>query len=48
MDEEVVNLENPCSSDEILEVLRGFSKEKIPRPDGWTLEYFLPFFELVG
>jgi len=46
--EEVVNLENPCSSEEILEVLKGFSKDKSPRPNGWTIELFLLFYELVG
>jgi hypothetical protein len=48
MEEEVVNLENPCSSEEILEVLKGFSKDKSPGPDGWTVEFFLHFYELVG
>jgi hypothetical protein len=34
--------------DEILKVLKGFTKDKIPRPNGWTVEFFLYFFELVG
>jgi hypothetical protein len=48
MEEEVLNLEKPCSREEILEVLKGFSKDKSPGPDGWTVEFFLHFFELVG
>jgi hypothetical protein len=47
-EEEVVTLESPCSSEEVLEVLKGFSKDKSPGPDGWTVEFFLHFFELVG
>jgi hypothetical protein len=47
-EEEVINLEKPCSSEELLEVLKGFSKDKSPGPDGWTVEFFLHFFDLVG
>jgi hypothetical protein len=47
-EEEVVILENPCSSEEVLEVLKCFSKDKSPGPDGWTLEFFIHFYKLVG
>jgi hypothetical protein len=47
-EEEVVTLENPCTSKEVLEVLNGFIKDKSPGPDGWTNEFFLHFYELVG
>jgi hypothetical protein len=29
-------------------ILKAFSKDKSPGPDGWTVEFFLHFFELVG
>ena len=47
-EDEVVNLENPSTSEEILEVLKGFTKDKSLGPDGWKVEFFLHFFELVG
>jgi hypothetical protein len=43
-EDEVVNLENPSTSEEILEVLKGFTKDKSPGPNGWTVD----FFEFVG
>jgi hypothetical protein len=30
-----------------LDILKDFAKDKIPRPDGWTSEFFLSFFDLV-
>ena len=47
-EEEVLNLEKPCSREEILEVLKGFTKDKSLGPDGWKVDFFLHFFELVG
>jgi hypothetical protein len=47
LEEEVLNLENPCSREEILKVLKVFSKDKCLGSDGWTVEFFLHFFELV-
>jgi hypothetical protein len=41
-------LEKPCSKVEILVVLKGFSKDKSLGPDGWMVELFLSFFDLVG
>jgi hypothetical protein len=46
-EEEVQILENPCTKEEVLEVLRGFTKDKSPGPDGWTVEFFLHFFDLT-
>jgi hypothetical protein len=34
-------LEKPCAKDEILSILKGFSKDKSPRLDGWMVEFFL-------
>jgi hypothetical protein len=33
---------------ELLEVLHSFQKDKIPGPDGWTIEFFLGCYEIVG
>lgn len=38
----------PVSLNEILNVLKGFSKDKSPRTDGWTMEFVSDFFDLVG
>jgi hypothetical protein len=32
---------------EIKETLQIFHKNKIPRPDGWTIEFFRGFFDLI-
>jgi hypothetical protein len=47
-DEEARALEAPCTKEEIYQVLKGFKKEKSPGPDGWTVELYLHFFELMG
>jgi hypothetical protein len=36
------------TEDELKEVLHIFQKDKIPRPDDWTIEYFLGFYDLPG
>jgi len=46
--EEVSALEVPCTREELLEVLQGFEKEKSPGPDGWSVEFFLHFFDLLA
>jgi hypothetical protein len=28
--------------------LKSFSKDKSPGPDGWTVEFYLHFFDLLG
>lgn len=33
---------------ELMVVLVGFSKSRRPGPDGWIMEFFLAFFDLVG
>jgi hypothetical protein len=47
-DEEARALETPCTKEEILEVIKGFKKEKSPGPDGWSVELYLHFFDLMG
>jgi hypothetical protein len=41
-------LERPCTKVEILVVLKGFAKDKSLGPDGWMVEFFFFFFDLVG
>jgi hypothetical protein len=33
---------------ELLEVIHSFQKGKIPGPDGWPIEFYLGFFDLIG
>jgi hypothetical protein len=47
-EEEVILLEKPCTTEEVLDVLKGLTKYKNPRPDRWTVEFFLHFFDLVA
>jgi hypothetical protein len=47
-EEDATTLEKPCTKEEILEVLKGFTKDKSHGLDGWTVEFFLRYFELVG
>jgi hypothetical protein len=47
-EEEVMLLEKPVSKEEVLEVLKGFAKDKSPGPDGWTVEFYLHFYDLVA
>ena len=42
--EEVVASE--VNYDEIEKVINGFSKDKIPGPNGWPMDFFIDFFEL--
>jgi hypothetical protein len=41
-------LESPCTREELWDVLKAFAKDRSPGPDGWTMEFFIHFFELVG
>jgi hypothetical protein len=34
--------------EEIKDIIFHFKKEKSPGPDGWTVEFFTYFFDLVG
>ena len=45
---EAKTLFEPVVMDEIKVILTKFQKEKSPGPDGWTMEFFLTFFDLVG
>jgi hypothetical protein len=47
-EEDALFLDNPCTLQEISVALKSFSKDKSPGPDGWTVEFYLHFFDLVG
>jgi hypothetical protein len=44
---DVQELEKPCTVKELFSVLKSFAKDKILGPDGWTVEFFLHFFYLI-
>jgi hypothetical protein len=46
--EEARALNKPCTLEEIHQVLKGFKKDKSPSPDGWTVELYLHYFDLMG
>jgi hypothetical protein len=48
LEEEVSSLEQVVTLEELSDVLKGFAKDKSPGPDGWTVEFFLFFFDMVG
>jgi hypothetical protein len=45
---EVESLIKPVTLEEIKYVLEKIKKERSPGPDGWTTEFFIFFFDLVG
>ena len=42
------DLMKEVSEEELKEVLGSFQKDKSPGPDGWTIEFFLDLFEILG
>eukprot|EP00253_Pinus_taeda_P014295 PITA_14295 len=47
-EEETEALFAPVTSGELEGTLKWFKKDKSPRPDGWTIEFYLAFYELLG
>jgi hypothetical protein len=45
---EAENLYNPVGLEELRKVLKSFKVDKSPGPDGWTVEFFVHFLDLVG
>lgn len=43
-----MEISNPIDVKEVLETLKCFSKNKIPGPNGWLVNFFLSFFDLIG
>eukprot|EP00253_Pinus_taeda_P035371 PITA_35371 len=37
----------PITEDELHGILKAFSKDKCPGPDGWTIEFFIHFFDII-
>jgi hypothetical protein len=46
-EEEASDLYKPVTLEELKMVLSLFKKDKSPGPDGWTVEFFIHFFDLV-
>ena len=40
-------MEKSCTKQELWEVLKEFSKDKILWPDGWSVEFYLHFFDML-
>lgn len=47
-DVDIEFLDRPISNEDMLAVLKELTKEKIPCLNGWTMEYVLLFFDIMG
>ena len=47
-EEDIKILDEHISVDEVEGVLKSFPHDKCPGPDGWTSEFFLFFFDIMG
>ena len=47
-EEENLSLMEEVSEEELKLALQSFQKDKSPRPDGWTIEFFTELYELLG
>jgi hypothetical protein len=47
-DEDLISFHEPVKSEEIKKVLDHFKRDKSPGPDGWTMEFFISFFDFVS
>ena len=45
--EDVDGFLKPITLQEVESVPRGFKKDKSPGPNGWLVEFFLAFFDLI-
>jgi hypothetical protein len=45
---EAQSMDQPCKLEDLKKILKAFACDKSPSPDGWTVEFFLYFFDLVG
>eukprot|EP00253_Pinus_taeda_P004333 PITA_04333 len=45
---EADELSIPVSKEEVEAAMKNMGKDKSPGPDGWTIELFLHFFDLIG
>jgi hypothetical protein len=47
-EEERESLMALVTEQELLTIMKSFQKGKSPGPDGWSIEFFLDFFDLLG
>eukprot|EP00253_Pinus_taeda_P020087 PITA_20087 len=47
-EDDVEDLNSLVSVEELEGVLKWFKKDKSPGPDGWTIEFYLAFFDVLG
>eukprot|EP00253_Pinus_taeda_P029977 PITA_29977 len=47
-EDEADELSIPVSKEEVEAAMKNMAKDKSPGPDGWTIELFLHFFDLIG
>jgi hypothetical protein len=47
-EEDNIRVCEQVTSVEILKTLKGFKGSKSPGPDGWTVEFFLVFYDIFG
>eukprot|EP00253_Pinus_taeda_P008490 PITA_08490 len=47
-EEEAEELIAPVTMEELESTIKWFKKDKSPGPDGWTIEFYLAFFDLLG
>ena len=47
-DEDNLELMEEVSEEEVKATLLSFQKDKIPEPDGWTVELFLDGYDTIG
>ena len=46
-DEESASLFDPVSLEELESTIKWFKKERSPGPDGWTIEFYIAFYEMI-
>eukprot|EP00253_Pinus_taeda_P031439 PITA_31439 len=46
--EDLEDLTTPVTMNELENTIKWFQKEKSPGPDGWTIEFYLAFFDTIG
>ena len=47
-EEENLALMEELTEEELKVALHSFQKDKSPGPDGWTIEFFIDLFDLLG
>jgi hypothetical protein len=47
-EEEFIQLEKSVTTEDIMEVLKGFAKDKSLGPDGWSVQFYFHFFDMIA